>query len=345
MENTGKGEPQKNTSPLTLQQKALGAGMLYGKRATTEFTLAGQQRIYTSTLAPHEYQALVQEFQHDPFTKLAYGRQNLLAIMHDPRLPLEIRQDRVRRYTDAYLDLVTDLDHRAFPPDDRVRQGIPAYVPDGLSDMGGESEINSLFRSREKIRINKAQIFEQAKPLFNRIFSAEISKDVTSEQWKKWATEMVAHYVYTSMPYNYDDVALDRAFNFKSVPITDVADKRLAVCRHHALMTQVLLQTMGITSRLMKSELLANGRNLGPHANNAVRIEGQWYIIDSTNPDKSPDGKRSKMFMRALPERNLDLNGNQYGWDFTLGNGETQGYRTRSNMYYRIRDNAKDPAR
>lgn len=343
MENTGKVEPGKNNPMLTLQGKVLGTGMLYSRNATTEYELAGSVRQHNVSFAPNEYRALIQEFQHDPFTRLAYGRENLLAIMKDQRLPLQERVDRVKRYTDAYLHLVTRLDHNAFPPDDRVRRGIPDYIPDGLSDMGKDDETNQDFRNREKIRINKAEIFELTKPLFREIFSTEIPDGTSKEQWKKWVMQKVSHYVYTSMPYNYDQQKMPRSFNSGSVTMTDVIGNKLAQCRHHALMTQVLLETFGITSRLMKSELIVNGQNLGPHVNNAVRIEEKWYIVDPTNPETKADGKNSKIFIRPIPETSLDLNANKYEWNFDLENGEKRGYKSRSNMYYRIRDNSGTP--
>ena len=50
----------------------------------------------------------------------------------------------------------------AFPPNPgQVKKGVPDYIPDGLSDMGSDDEVNPAARSREKIRIDKQKIFEQ----------------------------------------------------------------------------------------------------------------------------------------------------------------------------------------
>lgn len=331
-------------SQLTLQEGALGSGMLYRDgNATTSYEQHGKLRIHTADFTLNEFQALVKEFKHDPFPMLAFARMNLRSIMKDERLSPEKRPDRLKRYIDAFISLNIKLDKDAFPPSDHVYRGVPRYVPDGLSDMGSDPNPDQTGRSREKIRINKPEILEKAKPLIFEILSTELPSSVNSEQRKKWITERVAHFVYNSMPYNRDAEKLPSMYGSNSVLLTDIAHEKLAVCRHHALMTQVLLQSFGISSRLVKSELIINGRNLGPHANNIVRMDGNWYILDSTNPERNPDGKSSKVFIRRLPEKQIDTNMNDYGWSFDLSDGGTRGYITRSNMFYRIRDNKKDP--
>lgn len=346
MENAGASIEGKIKLPshLTLQEGALGSGMLYrAEDATTSYEQRGKLRIHTASFTPNEYEALVREFRHDPFPRLAFARENLLSIMKDQRLTPEKRRERLERYIDAFISLNIKLDKDAFPPSDHVYRGVPRYVPDGLSDMGSDPNPDQTGRSREKIRINKAEILEKAKPLIFEVLSKELPSSVTSEQRKKWITESVAHFVYNSMPYNHDNGKLHSMYGSDSVVLTDIAHEKLAVCRHHALMTQVLLQSFGISSRLIKSELVINGNNLGPHANNIVRMDGNWYIIDTTNPERNSDRKSSKVFIRRLPEKQIDTNMNNYEWDFDLSDGEKRGYITHSNMFYRIRDNRKDP--
>lgn len=342
--------PVNNESPivppsLTFQEKVLGGGMLYGTKTVTDYKLDGNGvRLNPHSLNQHEFNALTQEFRHDPFTRLAYVRENLRDIMGDEKIPLEQRKDRARRYVDAYSTLTVKLDRKAFPPDETtVHNGIPEYIPDGLSDMGSDSAIDPTSRFREKIRIDKAKVFKKAKPLFNEIFSMQFSKNVTREQWKKYVTLKVAHFVYTSMPYNKLG-RMHNAFGARSVRLDEIEEQQISECRHHALMSQVLLQAFGITSRLMKSDLEIDGRRLGAHANNIVRIEGQWYLLDSTNPERKPDGT-SELYLKPIPEKTIDLNTNQYVWELKGANGENRTYTSRSNMFYRIMDNVRNPTK
>jgi hypothetical protein len=334
----------KTPTNLTLQEKVLATGMLYTTNATTEYG-SGEDgtRIHSHKFNKPEWKALTREFQENPQNKLAYARNNLLAIMKDKNLPIEERQERVKRYTDAYLALSLKLDHQAFPPNARVHMGIPEYIPDGLSDMGSDSTTTPSTRSREKIRIDKAEIFERAKPLFYKIFSTEMDSAVTSEQWKKSVVAKVAQFVYESMPYNHSRSEHPMA-SFRSVNLAEITDQRLSVCRHHALMVQVLLQEFGITSRLMKTDVVFDNKKPGKHVNNAVRIEKKWYLLDATNPIKNSQ-ENQRLFIAPLPETSLDLNSQVYAWRFDETNGRTRTYTSRANMYWRIMDNVKNPTR
>ncbi|MBI2034543.1 MAG: hypothetical protein HYT11_02300 [Candidatus Levybacteria bacterium] len=191
-----------STKGLSLQAKVLGAGMLYDNtHAVTDYKLAPDgSRVTPHTLHDNEFRALVDRFRLDPQRRLRVARENLKNIMQDPKIPESIRKDRVRRYVDTHLGLIVALDRRAFPPTqpaNRVIQGIPDYIPDGLSDMGSEEEINPLNRSREKIRVDKEAIFATAKPLFYEIFTAQLGPEVTQEAWEQYVTQRVAHFVYT----------------------------------------------------------------------------------------------------------------------------------------------------
>lgn len=331
--------------PLTLQERVLGHGMLYGKtNAATDFIVGPDgQRINSNTIKGDKFDALAQMFRTDPFTRLQYARENLRGIMQDEKLSPEVREDRVKQYVDAYFDLQVKLDRIAFPADNRLHEGIPEYIPDGLSDMGSDPNIDPDSRSREKIRVDKSKIFKKAKPLFYEIFSMKFNPQVSLESWKKYVAKRIADYVYISMPYNFQQKTHNAA-NMRSIGLDEIAEQKLAVCRHHALVTQVLNQTFGITSRLMKSDLIFGEESAGPHANNLVRIQGKWYLLDTTNPEKKPYNT-TVIFFKPIPERDIDLNQQNYQWKFDEANGTKRTYRSRSNMYYRIKDNRTDPIR
>ncbi len=308
--------------------------MLYGNRnAVTDYTLASDgTRLHKNDFNQNELDALIREFQHDPSIGLAYGRENLRSIMNDIRLPLEKRASRAKRYTNAYLNLITKLDHEAFPTDLTVHQGIPDYIPDGLVDMGADSVLNPQFRDRDLIKINKKEIFDMAKPLYHEVFMSQTLSELPRFEWKKIVTEKVAQYVYQQMPYNYDEVKHPDQLN-RSIGLHEIVDHKLAVCRHHALMTQTLLQGFGITSRLIKSNVnYGNGRG-GAHANNLVRIEGYWNLLDSTSPERLPNGQEL-IFIRPIPQHRIDLNALTYEWSFPMASGNTRTYQSRTNMHW-----------
>lgn len=135
-------------------------------------------------------------------------------------------------------------------------------------------------------------------------------------------------------------------FGGHSVALSTTGEHKLMVCRHHALVTQTLLQAFGIESRLMKSNVTFDQKKepaLEPHANNLVRIGNKWYLLDATAPEPLPNGK-SKVFMKDIPERSVNLNAQTYMWRLQETDGSTRIYRSRSNMNYRIRDNLTSPA-
>lgn len=324
---------------LDFHKAVLGHGMLWDNdKNTTDYQLDKSGNRLLTKASREEIPLLVNKFKSDPKETLAIGRNNILEIMQDKRLSEQKRKERVKRYTDAFLDLQIRLDHEAFPPSDSVKKGVPEYIPDGLSDMGSDDEIDPSKRSREKIRIDKKKIFEQSKDFIYETFSQDYT-NYNLEQIKKDIIAKVAYFVYAKMPYNYQKKrSIHDIFGVKSVPINEIRDQRLAVCRHHALYTQVLLQTFGITSRLLKCDLGVDNESLGPHVANLVRINNKWYLLDVTNPDE--ENGHWKIFTTPLLEKHIDPNNQSYEWiGHKTKNNKVYKYRTRNNMYYRIRKN------
>lgn len=327
---------------LTLQQELLAYGMFYGKNdAVVKFTVSPQgSRKHIYKLNPDDPQRLISRFRSDPKDCLALARQNLSNIVRDPKLPEYARKDRLKRYIREYCDLMIKLDLAAFPANPTIKQGVPEYIPDGLNDMGADTTVEARMRSREKIRVDKRIILRRAEPLLYELLSSPASQ-LNSSEFKIHVVERIAQYVYEELPYDLVNKG-NTQFN-RSVSLEEIREKKLAVCRHQALYAQVLLQSLGISSRLMKTDVLFEGARIsGPHANNAVRINNNWYLLDVTNPEIRHDRKKY-VFLRRIPERTLDLNNQKYVWSFTLENGQKRQYKSRNNMYYTIEDNVKNP--
>lgn len=330
-------EPQPNYPELSLQEKVLAEGMLTEQKSNSiNYQLDSDGSKIVSAMAENKMRYLVAKFKHDPKETLAYGRLNLLSIEADKRVQdKNDRDSRVKRYLSAFLDLQIKLDKFAHPPDDVVHNFVPTYIPDNLTDMGSDRNVDPRNRSdREKIRINKSEIFRKAKPLFEQIYTEDLDgKDL--REWKESVVKKVAMFVHDSMPYNTEHRPHSSVYG-RSIGIVEIIDSRLAVCRHHALMTQVLLQSFGLTSRLLKCDVAFDAdRYLSAHAANLVRIDNQWYLLDTTNPDVK-DGKKD-VFLRKITEKDIDLNTKKYYWEFIRNkDGKKYRYQSRDNMYFKV---------
>jgi hypothetical protein len=56
------------------------------------------------------------------------------------------------------------------------------------------------------------------------------------------------------------------------------------VCREMAFLTQVALEDAGFKARLVRGDIKKNGKRIGGHAWNEVKIDGKWRMVDTTNP-------------------------------------------------------------
>jgi len=318
---------------LTLQQKVLAYGAVYEKRDNlVDYDIV----VWTKYLKNAQIleSELLNSFVQNKNSFQAYCREQLFQIMKDEKIDQTTRRNRLSRYIDAYFNLLCMLDDEVFEHDDFiVYTWVPTYIPDGMSDMGSDPEIdNTKRRGREKLHINKKKVLEDAKDLFMEIFSTENIN-------KKQIVGKISNYIYKGMSYDRINIGSNL---HNSLPLTDFVpnnpNKKDAVCRHHALVFQVLNQTLWITSRLLKCNVdffddMWKKTWWWAHGCNLVRLDGQRYLIDSTNPYfldwKWKVGKE-------IDEKYIDLNNNMYIW--TVDHDDWRRvYRSRNNMYYRIK--------
>lgn len=333
-------ENNKPQLQLSLQEGVLALGMESGNdNATVNYAVdqSGVKKI--SVLEQSKISNLVDKFRHDPKEALARARNNLLAVMKDKNMGRDERFSRINRYLDAYFSLQVKLDREAFPSDGRVYSGVPDYIPDGLTDMGSDPVKDPSYRrGREKIRINKKEIFDESKDFFTHLFSQDYS-NMSLEQIKLYFARYVGYYVYHLIPY--DTEKADPFPNSeRSVLLVEASKKKKGVCRHHALYSQVLMQSVGLTSRLFKCDVQFGERDAGAHACNLVRINNAWYLMDSTNPDVA--NGVPEVFIARIPETDIDLNNKDYVWRIKRKDGRTYTYHSRKNMFYTINDNVNN---
>lgn len=303
----------------------------------------GQDRVHKlEKITIPTLEKIVKTYQNDPKDLLSLLRWTLIYIGRDTAKPNPLeRKARLERYLKAALSLHVKLDFLAFRPDDKLQQGVPEYLPDGLSDMGGEAQINPALRDREKIRVNKKLTFSRAVDTLKNILwnIAQTDQPPNSNQVKEYIVQYIAAKTHESMPYDYNYRApIIGAMLGRSINLDDVEQHDIAVCRHHALETQVLLQAMGITSQLFKCMVRFGDKPPGGHAANLVRMNSKWYVLDTTNPEVV--GVIPKVYLRELP----GVTENPYKqlsnptWIFDTGDKRRQ-YTLRKSMHFRIRNN------
>jgi hypothetical protein len=316
---------------LSLQEQALATGMLNKiGNATVNFAVNGNVRYHQNPeFGSLDFQALTQEFEQDPIESLKWARESLFAITADSRLTEEQKDRRLNRYLGAYFDLTLKLDHEAFSASEpgKIEHGVPEYVPDGFVDMGGDPSIDTDLRHREMILVNKEGILNKFKDfLKDEIFTEEIARQPREVQ-EKIITTKIAEKIYFSMPYNKKDLDGDK------VLLSEVSE---TVCRHHALVFQVLNQACGIDSRLLKAYTTIEGELPGRHSTNMVRVGKQWYIFDSTIPEYiekpygQPEWRQAVFKVDSPPTR-----GEKKRWEVNerfSGHGRT--YATHDDMFW-----------
>ena len=96
---------------------------------------------------------------------------------------------------------------RAFPPDgpEVVHEGVPTYIPDGLSDMGGDPRVDPKTRNREKIRIDKTESYKKSFDDLKEIFwkCRDYIGDLSGAEIKFYLIDHVMSDVYREMPYDH----------------------------------------------------------------------------------------------------------------------------------------------
>lgn len=325
-----------NTPMLNVNERALAFAILNERdNSITQYAVdpADGNRVVQS-LSDSDWPALVNKFRSDPKDAIATARLNIFSIQQDTKLPEPDRTARIERYVRAFLDLQTKLDIAAFPNFDTPQRGVPVYIPHGLIDMGSDPSQDPKLRSREMLRVDKPRVFAQTTMNFVRYFSTP-NEDSSGDAAKLTAIKGVAALVYNAMPYDASSAAAYAAAK-EVVGVHEAFTERLALCRHHALYTQVMLQALGITSRVFKCDVDTGKGTFEPHAANLVRINGKWHILDATNPD-SKQGV-GEIFMIPMNETSVDpgaLNGRV--WSSQRNDGRTWKYRSRDDMYYTIR--------
>lgn len=313
---------------LTLNQKALWYAALYKDPTAPVDYIPGPIKTLKKTLqTEQEKKDLLSVFSQDPKDTLAYCRQALQHIAKDSLSGDAARKDRIKRYVKQYLDLIVKLDAHGFTHSETVHQWIPDYIPDWFVDMWSDKRVSTDERSsREKITINKRIIFQDASSvLYDILTHPSLSKKNIVDR---------LYYYIAKKPYSHN--VSHRWLWWWSIRLHDVDQNNEMVCRHKALLFQVLAQACGITSKLLKCNVQFWDNTPWAHVANLIRVDYKWYIVDVTNPITGEDWK-VRYAITPIPEKDIDLNKQKYQWTIDTNILLPRKYISRNNMYYQMR--------
>ncbi|MBI2103830.1 transglutaminase domain-containing protein, partial [Candidatus Woesebacteria bacterium] len=207
----------------------------------------------------------VDEYKRDP---IRYAADNA-RFLEEAFSTQAITEERRNKLLDKYLSLIIKYDRQAWKPFDEPKNGYPEYLSDGFSNLGSDVEVDSKKRwGREKLNVDKAEIFSQSRDFLRKTIA-----DALDDLEK---VKAVASYVYNNIRYGDPFALIPEG---QSIVISKYLDEGLGVCRHQAMYTQVLLQTLGVRSMLFPNKL-----NGGKHLSNLVLIGDTWFLLDVTSP-------------------------------------------------------------
>lgn len=312
---------------MSLQKKVLAYAWMTGDiTAPVSYSIMNGVRYASKAISDEEIPELKQEFRRNPEQMLV----NMVGALDEIKKDSGSSPSRLKRYFEAYKELLLFLDFESFERSDiKVYRGIPEYVPDGLSDLGSDPSLDGANRGRKKIIVNKRKIFNLAQPVLDEIISQDeaiISRD---------SIKKVINFVHDVFPYDLS--TFGHSLGSDSVDLTNYSDSinPKAVCRHHALYGQVLLQSLGVPTRLLKCNVEFSSGVSGAHVSNLFNFLGDWYLADITNPVVI--NGESKLAIVPVNQKTIDINNKRYNWNINV-NGGTRSYMSRNNMYYRLKE-------
>lgn len=249
--------------------------------------------------------------------------------------------DKAKRL-DSFFRGIESHDRKKYPDmSGTVAQGVPqGYIPDGFRDMGSiDSLVPSERFDRTMNYVDTYPTLHQHKQLFAFIFDNVNPKDFQMANgelvYQQTIISNIAREVSMTMPYG-EPVVSERG---GLLPLSTAVP---AVCQQQALVAQVLMQALGIRSRLSKNFFATNAdiekygidAAGGDHVSNVVTmhdgVEDRTYMLDTTNPQLGKDGGWSFGFFR-MKEKN-----SKGAWIVNEAQGGRRTYQEHGNMNWTI---------
>lgn len=184
-------------------------------------------------------------------------------------------------------------------------------------------------------KISKSETTKRAAKLADKaknILQAVIKEDMTDYEKEK----AIHDYIVSCGEYGY----IKGKDNAQSYRAYGILVKGKGVCQAYAEATQLLLRLAGVKSRMIVGIDKEKGEN---HAWNLVKLDGEWYHLDVTWDDPTPD-KEGRVLYTYF---NLDDEqmAKDHEWDTNIypeAKGETYHYYKEEGIYFETQEEAEE---
>lgn len=175
------------------------------------------------------------------------------------------------------------------------------YIAGHLSNREMEYEYS---KTKATIRVTQSYLTNPQQEQMVEGITASIVSTMRPEEMTDFEkVKFVNDYIVKNTEYSEESVA-------SSHSAYAVAHEGKGVCQGYALFAQKLLQALGMESMYVVGEVYTGG-----HAWNLVKVEGEWYHLDTTWNDPVPDrgtGVRYDYFL--LNDRDMRVD---HSWEAT----------------------------
>jgi len=203
------------------------------------------------------------------------------------------------------------------------------YIEGHLSDRKIEYEYSLM---DAKITVHQQYLTNPEQELIVDAEVAEILSNVNSKNMTDFEkVKFVNDYIVKNTSYSEDTEASPHS-------ACAVVSEGKGVCQGYALLALRLLQGLGVESKYVVGEVYTGG-----HAWNLVKVDGEWYHLDTTWNDPVPDREKAvsyKYFLLNDAQMKLDHNWEQANYPqaksgkYTFMKQVDHGYELDGYLYY-----------
>ncbi len=264
----------KTLESLSYLYKALIHGVVYEDSTSLFKTMNFHGTLQGSpSITNHEFELYLDSNYDYPFRTVRRLNEIVASIPLTPRSRITLLSEVLN------LEILTD--DLLFPETgDFVHNGIPHYLRDGYTDLGSFEDGSAYGRKgRAKFRFRKNEL--RTLLLLSKKNASELGDSLYTIEGTQKLFSSMNYYLGLTFDYDGREVCEREREQDGSVVLNFYSDdngKYHFICRHIAVVAQMMLQTTGVISRLKKGNFL-NSR----HAWNIYRVGKEGYLVDFTN--------------------------------------------------------------
>lgn len=163
---------------------------------------------------------------------------------------------------------------------------------DDVAHLCGASEDERVIYS---IRSNDTSILSEREMQMYRIVKAFVDKHAGKSDFE--IAKAVVDYICENTTYAWYLIDHNQAYDDSQTSYGCLVLKTTAVCSAYANATKLLLESCGVEAFYVSG--VVPGEDGGPHAWNLVKIQGQWYQLDTTWCDEDKGGWNYAYFLKS----------------------------------------------